>query len=30
MQFAHDIALITHIAATERKIINYRYAASKK
>lgn len=30
MQFAHDIALLEYLAATEKRIINYLYAASKK
>lgn len=30
MQFANDIALLEYLAAREKRIINYLYAASKK
>lgn len=30
MQFAHDIAFLEYLAATEKRIINYLYAASQK
>lgn len=30
LRFAHDIALLEYLAATEKGIINYLYAASKK
>jgi len=30
MQFSHDIALLEYLTATEKRIINYLYAASKK
>lgn len=29
MQFAHDIAIFDYLAAAEKRIINYLYAASK-
>lgn len=30
MQFAHDIALLEYLETTEKRVINYFYAANKK